>query len=278
MLGGLAGGTAVLFDYSGGVLLMALFAYVLVKRWRERAGLPEVARHGVWYVLGSIPPVLLLWFYQWKSFGHPFYPGQHWMPPVEWIELGYQGYGPPQLELLVMLAFDHRFGLFPSAPLLVLALAAPFVRRSPRVPGLELTFLLGVFVALWVFFAGSNYTRLQFNTGIRYLTPLFPFLFVPAAMVLVRLPRWIAFQLGVLATAHGWVLAMHRDVEQGPGLLNPWLHVLLGGFELPMLDRLARMDAYAVFFEWGPSPLPLFVVAGAVIAALWASGLRRSGS
>src|SRR5215471_582251 len=120
-LGGIAGGTALLLDYSGGVMMLALFCYGLAKRL-QRSSPRDAFGHGCWYVLGTLGPVFLLWFYQWKSFGHPFYPGQHWMPPVKWSDLGYQGYGVPQLELLVALAIDYRYGLFSSSPLMVLPL------------------------------------------------------------------------------------------------------------------------------------------------------------
>jgi hypothetical protein len=277
VLGGLAGGTALLFDYSGVVLLLALFAYGLLRRRLDGAALPDVARHGLWYVVGTLAPVLLLWFYQWKSFGHPFYPGQHWMPPVEWIELGYQGYGGPQLELLWMLAFDGRFGIFVTCPLFLLALAAPLLDRgSGRVlPRVELWVVLGFFVVLWVFFSGSNYTRLQFNTGIRYLAPAFAFLFVPAAAALMRLPGAVIYGVAVLSVAHAWALAMFRDVERGRGLLDPLLHVFLGGFQLPALTRLSQMESYQSFFAMGVSPLPLFALAGALIYGVWTIGTRR---
>ena len=129
--------------------------------------------------------------------------------------------------------------------------------------------MLGLFVAMIVFFSGSNYTRLQFNTGIRYMAPLFPFLFVPAASVLVRLPPLVARVLGVLAVAQGWSMAMYRDVEQGLGVFDPILHVFLGGLQLPALSRLARMEAYARFFEFGPSPIPLFLLAAALLGVIW---------
>ena len=56
----------------GGPILGALF-FILVQ---ARLAL------SAWYVAGATPPVLLLWWYQWRSFGDPFRPGQHWMPPV----------------------------------------------------------------------------------------------------------------------------------------------------------------------------------------------------
>jgi hypothetical protein len=269
-LGGVTGGTALLFDYSGAVLLLGLFFYGIAKRLRV-ASLADAFRHGCWYVVGTLGPVLLLWLYQWRSFGHPFYPGQHWMPPVEWIDLGYQGYGWPQLELLLALAFDYRFGFFVSSPLMLLAVLCPLVRRSDRrLPDLELTTILLIFLALLVFFSGSNYTRLQFNTGIRYMAPMFPFLFVPAAVVLMCLPRFAIYLIAVLSVTQSWCMAMYRDVERGLGVLDPILHILLGGFQLPALTTLSRMGGqYGEFFQHGVSPLPLFAITAVVLYGIW---------
>jgi hypothetical protein len=197
------------------------------------------------------------------------------MPPVEWIELGYQGYGFPQLELLFLLACDYRFGLFVTCPLFLLALAAPVLRRSGknRLPSLELIFTLLLFVALWVFFSGSNYTRLQFNTGIRYMAPIFPFLFLPASLVLLRLPRAAIGVIATLSVAEAWSLAMHRDVELGLGVLDPMLHVLFGGFKLPALTALLRTgDTYGAYFSRGVSPIPLFILTAALVAVIWMRG------
>jgi hypothetical protein len=277
-LGGCAGGTALLFDYSGVVLLLGLGAYGALRDWRA-ASMPAAVRHSLWYVLGTLAPVGLLCFYQWRSFGHPFLPGQHWMPPVEWIELGYQGYGGPRLDLLLALACDYRFGLFVSCPLFALALASPWVNRrgTPRLPTLELTFMLLICAALWVFFSGSNYTRLQFNTGIRYLAPTFPFLFVPTAVVLMRLPLRAAYVLAVLAVTQSWCLAMYRDVERGLGMLEPLVRVFSEGFQLPALTTLSRMGGqYGGYFAHGASPLPLFVLVAAILVAIWSPQLGRA--
>jgi hypothetical protein len=278
-LAGLAGGTAFLFDYSGLVMLVGLFAYGIATRRREPAG-HRTVHYAAWYVLGTLAPIGLLWFYQWRAFGHPFYPGQHWMPPVEWIELGYRGVGGPQPELLFRLAFDFRFGLFLSAPVLALALAAPFVERGVRrtLPVLELAALLGVFIGLWLLFGSVNYTRLQSNTGIRYLSPTFPFLFVLTAIVLMRLPRRLVWFIGVASVAQNWCLAMYRDVERGPfGVFEPMVQVLLGGFRLPALTTLSRLGGgVEAYFPFGPSPLPLFVLVAAVLYGIWMAPRLRT--
>jgi hypothetical protein len=279
LLAGLAGGGCVLFDYSGAVLLAGLGAYVLIRRWR--AGAAAAARSALVYALGAAGPIVLLWLYQWRAFGHPFLPGQHWMPPVEWIERGYQGYQlPPDPALLWALLLDHRFGLFLAGPLFLLALAAPFVDRgvSRPLPALELATALGVAAGLWLFFGGSNYTRLQFNTGIRYLAPAFPFLFAPAAVVLARMRAGARYAWVLLALVVSWPLAMYRDVETPLGLLDPIVRTFTGGFALPALTALGRTTGqYGEFFANGVSPLPLFVAAGAVIYGLWSPRLRERG-
>jgi hypothetical protein len=200
------------------------------------------------------------------------------MPPVAWIELGYQGVTGPQLELLAALAFDYRFGLFVTCPLMLLGLFAPFVDRGRgrRLPVTETVLVLGCTLALWLFFSGVNYTRLQFNTGIRYLAPIFPFLFLPTAVVLARLPRRAIYLIAVLSVFQAWALAMYREVERGLGMLEPVLHVLFGGFQLPALNVLARMGGqYGNYFERGGAPLPLFALTAAIIVGIWAPWLDR---
>jgi hypothetical protein len=268
---GLAAGLTILFDYSGVVFVAALFLYPhLVNRVPLDAR--SVIRRSFWFGMGGVGPVLLLWFYQWRAFGNPFLPGQHWMPPVEWIELGYQGYGSPQPELLWALAFDHRFGLFAFCPLLLLAFAAPWVERGPgrRLPRRELWSCLAIFAAVWVFFSGSNYTRLQWNTGIRYMTPILPFLFLPAAMVLLRLPRLLLYAIGIGSVVLGWCMAMNREIWHSLGVLAPVVRVFTNGFQLPALTTLERMrSVFGDVVTGSTSPLPLFVLAGVMIYLLW---------
>jgi len=258
LVAGFLGGFSLLLDYSGAVALGCLFVYAA---WLRRD-------YVIPYTAAAAPPVFLLWFYQWASFGHPFYPGQHYMPPVEWIDKGYQGVSGPQLELLWMLAFDYRFGLFISCPLLLAAAALPFVRQtllSKRQAG----FLLLFFVLFWIFFSTVNYTRLQYNTGIRYMAPMIPVLFLPAAAVLSRLSRAGLYCIAVAAVGQAWCMAMYRDVERGLGVFDPILHVLLGGFQLPALTTLNRMNLGLEALAGGVSPLPLFALTGALVYGIW---------
>jgi hypothetical protein len=66
-------------------------------------------------------------------------------------------------------------------------------------------------------------------------------------------------------------MAMHRDVERGLGVLDPVLHVFLGGFKLPVFTVLSRMgDQLGEYVAHGVSPLPLFVLAAAILYGVWA--------
>ncbi len=278
VLCGVAGGLTILFDYTGVVLILGLGAYLVLKRWRED-GLSAAIRSAAWYVAGTLGPVGLLWWYQYRAFGNAFLPGQHWMPPVQWIDRGYQGYEfPPDPSLLWMLLTDHRFGLFVAAPVLLPALAAPLLERGEkrRLPGLELWALLLLAAGTWLFFGGSNYTRLQYNTGIRYLAPIFPFLFVPAAVVLMRMRLVTAGAWALAGVLVAWPLAMYREVERPLGLLDPIARTFFGGFSLPALNTLAETGGqYGDFFRHGTSPLPLFALTGVLLWALWSPRFRR---
>ncbi len=120
------------------------------------------------------------------------------MPAVIYSDQGYQGVTGPNLDLLVQLLVNPAFGLFVSAPLLILAFGAPFVARRGKsfVPARELLVCFAITIAYVVFFSAIAYTRLQWSTGIRYLMPVVPFLFFPAAVVLMRIPRVAAYARG----------------------------------------------------------------------------------
>ena len=266
---GAAGGAAILLDYSGMVILAGLAAFCLYRAYQRDATAGTI-RMGASFAAGAIVPLALLWFYQWASFGHPFLPAQRWMPDVAWATTGYRGVEWPMPDLLLATLFDYRFGLFVSCPLMLLALAAPWVDRGRLLPRDVMWFVIGLFIAFWLFCGSVNYGRLQFNTGIRYMSSMVPLLFLLATVVLVRLPRHVMHAIVIGSIAISWPLAMHRDVERGFGVLDPILHVFVGGFELPMLTTASRMSgAFGEVVARGVSPLPLFVLVGAVLCAVW---------
>jgi len=270
---GLLAGLCLLLDYSGVFFLLGLFVYA----WLRDKQLSTAVR----FAAAATPPVLLLWFYQWQSFGHPFYPGQHWMPAVDWtsVEQGYRGLQLPQARWLERLLFDPAWGLFTSCPLMLAAPAAFFVRgvRGGDLPRRELDWSFGLCLVVYLFFSGLNYNEIMSNSGFRYLAPVLPFLFLPAAAVLRRMPPLAAWALSLASLTVSWCLAMHRDVERGLGVLDPILHVFIGGFELPALTTLSRIEGMlGEHIARGVSPLPLFALTAAALYLIWSPRFVRS--
>jgi len=277
-LGGFSGGLAVLLDYSGLIILAALWIYGISKYSRNRQQ-TDAFRLTLTYAAGTLGPLLLLWFYQWRCFGNPFLPPQHWMPPVEYSDQGYQGIALPQWSLTAALAFDYRFGLFTSCPLFLLTAFAPFVnRRSKLLPRPELTLCLAITAAFLVFFSSVQYTRWQFNTGVRYMAPAFPFLFLLVVVVLQCLvQKWVRV-ISLASVMFAWCMAMARDVsggkveltdpDSGLGVLDPILTVFTGGPRLPAVTTLSRMGAYRDLI--GPNlTFLVFALAAAILFFVW---------
>jgi len=265
---GLLGGLAFLCDYSGAIL-MGLLGFYAWWRASDDAGVRGGFRLSLWYLLGCIPGILLLWQYQYASFGNPFLPPQHWMATVEWIEVGYKGVGGIQAELLRLLLIDPRYGLFITMPIAILALAAPWLSRQhgTLLPRREALVCLGLAAALVLFFGTVQYTRLQWVTGIRYLAAILPFVFVAAVPAMLRLPRVLTYALAVVSVTISWSLAMVRS--QGTVMEN-LQHVFIGGLQLPWLTVLSKLSAqYLPWLTGGVSALPLMLLWGALIWLVW---------
>ncbi len=268
VLAGLLAGFGFLCDYSGALALGILGLYALSKA-KDHSDWGGVIRAGLLYTAGALPMILILWFYQWEAFGNFILPPQQWMPAVIYSDQGYQGVTGPNMGLLVQLLVNPSFGLFVSAPLLILAFGAPFLARRGKsfVPPRELLVCFAIAIAYVVFFSAIAYTRLQWSTGIRYLMPVIPFLFLPAAVVLMRIPRAAAYSVVLFAVTVSWSMAMVRNQH---GVHQNVIRVFVEGFQLPWLSTLGKMaPQYAPWLEGRPSALPVMFFCAAVIAGIW---------
>ena len=267
-LAGLLAGWTVVLDYSGIVVVLSLGFYIVFLRRRQNAD-SKSSVNIFWYGSGACAAISVLLAYQWMSFGHPLYPAQYYMPPATYSHLGYRGMDWPQRDLLWETAFSSRFGLFTSAPILLLALYVPGWFRGQRILDLpELYFVLAFSVLFFLFCAANQYGRMQFNTGVRHIVPVAPFVFLLAAGVLLRMPTVVAALVGVITTYWSWCLAMYRDVEQGSGVFESILHVTFEGFRFPWMTTLEKMG----YFSPSASSLPLLVLLGSVLWVIWNVG------
>lgn len=265
-LAGLLCGWTVVLDFSGIVTVAVLGLYGLYRR----TSLPADARSpwdAAHFTAGVAVAGSILMGYHWVCFGHPLYPAQHYMPPPPH---GYRSLVFPQPELLLRTAFDLRYGLFTSAPLLLLAFV-PLWLRDWRIAGRHELFLVLAFTAgMFLFCCSIEYGYMQFNTGVRYIVPVVPFLFLLVADVLLRMPPLPAVLIGIAATYWSWCLSMYREVEIGFGVLEAPVRITLEGFRLPWLSTLQKMN----YVPATATPLALFAVVAAIIWAIWRVPLR----
>ncbi len=270
---GLLTGWAVVCDYSGVVVVAVLSVYA----WLRRRALPPQARAAddLWrFAAGVGTGVAVLWTYQWACFGNPFYPAQQYMPAAHFSDQGYKGMAWPSLDLLWATGFDLRFGLFISAPLLLLALYPPAWGRAERLLGALETWCIAAFCALFFVFCSANqYGRMQFFCGVRHVMPVVPFLSLIVAGVLWHMPVRRAVMVGVVTAYWSWCLAMYRDVEFGYGVLESVKHISLEGPRLPWLHTLEGLG----YVQRGVWATPVLVFVGIGLAGLWATGQRSTG-
>jgi hypothetical protein len=219
----------------GIVIVPLVYAYLVLPRLRT-ASLWTSLRESLPMIAGSIPPLLFLWYTQWAMYGHPFYPGQHWMPNQNiYVQEGMRGFTLPDWELFLQNLFHPGFGLFVWAPITALALvpARWYRAESLVLPKPERWFALVFCLVLMVFCSMNQYARLQWNSGFRYLLPIVPFMFLALADTWIRLPRAVQLLLAAGAILNGWVLTSFREIATlawslfaAEGLQLPWYRVL----------------------------------------------------
>ncbi|MCI0791810.1 MAG: hypothetical protein J4O02_08575 [Chloroflexi bacterium] len=268
LLAGILAGWTVVFDYSGMVTVLALGIYVGF-RWLKYPTTVRSYADLALFAAGTAIAAAVLMGYQWSSFGHPIFPAQTYMPSTEFSVSGYSGLSWPSLDLLWRSAFGLKFGLFAFAPILVFALYVPgwFKGRASFIGRRETWFILLLTAVFFIFSAANQFGYLQFNTGVRHMVPVVPFVFLLAAGVLLRMPTRLAIAVGVIGTYWSWSLAMYREVGDGHplGVLEAVTRTTLDGVRLPWLTTLEQLG----YVPDGALAAPMLLMLGVAIILVW---------
>jgi len=252
---GFLAGSGLAFDYSGVVPLFFLYGYLFFLQ-KSQTSFKRAFIESFPFIIGSIPPILFLLYSQWAMFGNPFLPGQYWMRDVNYTDRGWRGFSWPAIDLYFLNLFDPAYGMFTFAPLLIVGFIPVFFYRTKKLilPKFERRFS-AVYIFLFLTFCAANqYSRMQFNTGFRYLLPLVPFVFLAACDHLNRLKwKWLII-LSIPVLFHSWVLSMVRE----PVFVS-WSHFLDEGFQLPWLTVL-RLTNPAGHTIYSSAIAPLFII------------------
>jgi hypothetical protein len=257
LLAGLLAGFAFLCDYSGLVVIVVIAAYVFLRA-------TDKLKLVLLFSLGVLPMIAALLVYQQWAFGSFYHPSQHFMTPTEPTSQGYRGIDWPSPALLWANFFDPRFGLFAYCPALLLAFAAPFVKR----PKLETSVLLGYFVLFVIFCASNRYSWLQALTGFRYLVPVVPALFVLAFQTACALPPAIRRVIISASLVQSVIMAAGHQNTLWKSALYVWDH----HFQFPWMVRLSDLGV-PVNWVW---PAVTYAVLTLLLALLWGQPFKAA--
>jgi hypothetical protein len=269
VIAGSLAGYALLCDYSGVVVVIVTVLYV----WLRSAGVSGSQRLRVVAacVAGILPFVLALAIYQAWAFGSLYRPSQHFMTPTSPTSRGYRGFDWPSVSLLWANFFDPRFGLFAYCPALILALAAPFVKRVRyRLPKRETWILLLYFWLFVLFCAANQYSWLQPLTGFRYLTPVIPGLALLAMQVAQALPRTVQWLLAGTALTQSLIMAGAHENNLRLSVTT----LFNRHFQLPWMIRFGHVGLPLT----GTLPAVTFLLLVLVLGLIWLKPVRGADS
>ncbi len=273
MAGGLLG-VGLLCDYSAAPMWLVFAAWVIVLGARD-GGLGEGIRAGALFAIGSAGPIAALLLYQQEAFGNPFLPAQAYMARTDLSGNGWHGVSIPQPALLWGNLFDSGYGLLAFCPMLVASVFAPRYRRMRGGLGWEeLALIYGASAALYAFASSVAFAALQWNTGIRYMVPSVPLLFLGLVPVLVHATPVVRWALVVPTLVVSWSVSMVRE-----NVTTSLLTVFTGGPELPWHIVLAKTSpAYLPFLSGPWTPLACFLLLAVTLALVWRGPSRRAGA
>ena len=272
ILAGFFAGITLATDYISVLIIPLLYLYLFLPRLRS-ASWTVSFRESLAFVAGTIPPLAFLLYSQWAMYGHPLYPGQHWMPDQNiYVSQGMRGFTLPSPGLFFDNLFHPAYGMYSWGPVLLLALI-PAWRYRPEslvLPVRERWFLIVAWVVLMLFVSANQYSHLQFNSGFRYLLPLVPFMILAIADHWVRLGAGVRTGIAVVAVLHSWVLAVYREP-----LLVSWRLLFEEGPQLTwyrVMGMTSNPDTPLLGTWWVPSLI--LGITLALVAGIWRYGAR----
>ena len=265
---GALGGFAVLCDYSAAVPLLFLFSYAVLRLAfapPARGRLPSLLAGSATFAASATFFLAVLFAYQWVAFGSPWRPAQVLMPDTTYSGQGFRGMSWPAADLFLANLFDLRFGLLAFCPLLILGVPGLWLAPASWFSQAEKWLLAAAALAFLLFCSANQFARMQWNTGVRYLVPMVPFLLLGVVVVLERMPARARQAIAVAAFAQAWALAMVR--ESVPESLAG---VLANGLQLPWLTVLGKMaPQYLQGLEGPPPAWPLMLIVAVMLGVLW---------
>lgn len=263
LLAGALAGAAVMAEYTAALGVVCVASYTVAARWRRWGALAVAA--GL-VVAGSLPLLGALMAYHQACFGGPLLSGYKFLNDANyqgWHQGGFLGIKLPDAQAFALSLVSPLRGLFTLSPFLALALWG--LKELRRVDRAQFAFLVVLLVGNAYFTSSFAYSSWGWTVGPRHLTPLVPFLLVPAGLTLNRLrssEHLLGFSLaaGLCVTS---VLAM--GVVAFTNYIPDDVSTSLWGLALPLLaDGFYPVSALVGWVANPASGLVLIALLGAV--------------
>lgn len=187
MLVGFVSGYAIISEYPMAIVAAALFFYT--------SAFLKSKKNIAFFILGALPPILLLIYYNYKCVGNPFIPTYKYLvfiPEFEGAKKGLFGIGNFSFRSLYGITFGPYRGLFRTSPILLLSMPGFYYLFKKREYRPEYYFYL--FVASAFVFMNSSYYAWDGGAtmGPRHIIPALPFISIGLVFFLegFRGNRW----------------------------------------------------------------------------------------
>jgi hypothetical protein len=212
-LAGTLCGLSVVVNYSAILTVACLFFYGL---WIAKNRLTFIRFSSVGF---AFPLLLLLW-YHFVCFGHPFATANTYQFGLFQTDtMLFNMMGLPRMDIAYQLLFSSYRGLFFTSPVLLLALLGFVFTIYGGRQRSEAIFIAGVFVVQLLMNCAFNGWHAGWSFGPRYLIPILPFLCLMLAPSFHQLPR-LTSGLAVVSIAV-MLLATAVDPQVPTAVPNP---------------------------------------------------------
>ena len=222
--------SAGLAGFCCGLALASEFTAGLVRGGVGILAAVTLGRQLISFLLGALPPLLLIPIYSWACFGTPFTLGYSHQATFPEMKQGLFGILWPSPEIAFKLLFSPDRGLFFWSPFLIIGLIGyPTLFRRSR-----LLFWLCLLIPILqvAIISGNRWDwRAGWTLGPRYLAPILPLLALPCALGVSRLPRLglVLAVVSILLTGLGTVVDATPRYEIHNPLFELHIPKLLSG-------------------------------------------------
>ncbi len=196
---GISLGFAFVTDYTTAGIIAGLLVYALIRLLSQK--FPALIKHAVELALGTLPPLSLLFIWDYLSFGNPFTLSYSIYSPGASQELRgiyYFFFRSPSLGILYHLTFDPQFGLFWQSPILLLAFVGYFKAFRTRVYRIEMLFSVYAILSILFLTVANRWWWSGHAFGSRYLIVALPLFIIPLAALPDSLD-WLAWLAGAVS-------------------------------------------------------------------------------